>query len=499
MTIVEFEEKIESFKREYLTIVRKIGPDHIWMAPHKNDWYHSQYFVIDVKRNLELELELSLSVNVNDYNVVDRNLKYRLEELKKYLTRENFLFATISEAKDKFKEIANQYPFVLENKKNDFVYKEKSKINNIELNSQIHSNQNKNKNDVNMNAVFGDLFLKDETKSSFYNGLKSKGFVILAGISGIGKTKIFENFTRAFQPENSIFVPIRPDFRDSKSLLGFYNPLAEEYQTTPLLELIVRAIDDTKNPYFVLFDEMNLARVEYYFADFLSVLESKRDEDGFTTQAIQLHNSMSNKVRQQGVPREIKLPPNLYFVGSVNIDETTHVFSPKVLDRAFTIEFDVGDFKDYIGFLEEHGESEIIIPTEFKKKIRKDFINNSFYTQIMKDEVFIEIAQQYHDDLEQINSLLPQSLKFGYRVFDEIISFIYNSENSLFPFLDGREAFDFAIKMKVLPKFHGTRDKLEKIFDDMLEFTENNGLLHTTEKLSKMRETLQTMGYTSFM
>jgi 5-methylcytosine-specific restriction protein B len=502
LTITEFEERIESFKREYLTIVRKIGPDHIWMAPHKNDWYHSQYFVIDVKRNIDLELELSLNVNVNDYNIIDRNLKYRLEELKKHLVKEDWKFTTIGEAKDKFKEIANQYPFVLENKKNDFVYKEKSKINNIELNNKISkTNQAKDSSnkEFELNTVFGDLFLKEEIKASFYNGLKSKGFVILAGISGIGKTKIFENFTRVFQTENSVFVPIRPDFRDSKSLLGFYNPLAEEYQTTPLLELIVRAIDDIKNPYFILFDEMNLAKVEYYFADFLSVLESKRDEDGFTTQAIQLHNSMGNKVRQQGVPREIKLPPNLYFIGSVNIDETTHVFSPKVLDRAFTIEFEVGDFKNYLLFLEENSEKNSNIPNELKRKLKKDFINDGFYTQITKDEIFVEIAQQYHDDLEQINELLPSALKFGYRVFDEIISFIYNSENSLFPFLDSREAFDFAIKMKVLPKFHGTRDKLEKVFDDMIEFAENNGLLHTTEKLSKMRESLQMMGYTSFM
>jgi 5-methylcytosine-specific restriction protein B len=506
LNITEFEETIESFKREYLTIVRKNGPDHIWMAPHKNDWYHSQYFVIDVKRNIDLELELSL--NVNDYSVIDKKLQYRLGELKKYILKENFQFSSITEAKEKYKEIANQYPFVLENKRNELVYSEKSKINNIEfsnnnLSGAVSSPQPQQsqqpKRDSNIDAIFGGLFLSDELKASFYNGLKSKGFVILAGISGIGKTKIFENFVNNFPQENSVFVPIRPDFRDAKSLLGFYNPLSEEYQTTPLLELIIRAVDDIKTPYFVLFDEMNLARVEYYFADFLSVMESKRDEDGFTSQAIQLHNSMSDNVRREGVPREIKLPPNLYFVGSVNIDETTHMFSPKVLDRAFTIEFGVNNFRDYLQFLERSGETDYDLSPEFKKRLKKDFINDSYYTQITKDEIFVDIANQYFDDLENINSLLPMNLKFGYRVFDEIVSFIYNSENSLLQFVDSREAFDLAVKMKVLPKFHGTRDKLEKVFDDFLEFSESNGLLHTTKKLQRMRDNLQVMGYTSFM
>jgi 5-methylcytosine-specific restriction endonuclease McrBC GTP-binding regulatory subunit McrB len=500
LTLPEFEETIESFKREYLTIVKKNGPDYIWMAPHKNDWYHSQYFVIDVRRNIDTELELSL--NINDYNVIDKQLLARLGELKNYLLRENFKFKTITEAKDKYKEIANQNPFVLENKRGELVYSEKSKINNIEFDNTLKAQKTTSqKRDINVDAIFGDLFLTDELKSSFYNALKSKGFVILAGISGIGKTKIFENFVKNFPVDNSLFVPVRPDFRDAKSLLGFYNPLAEEYQTTPLLELIIRASQqqNLKNPYFVLFDEMNLARVEYYFADFLSVIESKRDDKGFTTQSIQLHNSISDKVRQQGVPKEIKLPPNIYFVGSVNIDETTHMFSPKVLDRAFTIEFKIDGFQKYIDFLHDSYEKDYTLPSEFLKKLKRDFINDSYYTQITKDDIFIEIANQYFEDLEQINSLLPTNLKFGYRVFDEIISFIYNSENSILSFIDNREAFDLAIKMKILPKFHGTRDKLESVFDDLLEFTENNGLLHTTKKIKQMMNNLQLIGYTSFM
>ncbi len=135
------------------------------------------------------------------------------------------------------------------------------------------------------------LKLESHIVNSFYNALKTKGFVILAGLSGTGKTKIFENFVKCF-PEidhnskikNHLFFSIRPDYKDSKSLLGFYNPLTQKYHSTPLLDFILKAsrnyIEKGKeaDPFFVLFDEMNLARVEYYFADFLSVLEAKRFE-----------------------------------------------------------------------------------------------------------------------------------------------------------------------------------------------------------------------------
>jgi hypothetical protein len=94
---------------------------------------------------------------------------------------------------------------------------------------------------------------------------------------------------------------------------------------------------------------MNLAHVEYYFADFLSVLESGRDEEGWTKEALRLHSFGKSILDQDGypVPPELRLPPNLYIIGTVNIDETTYMFSPKVLDRAFTLEFREVDFSNY--------------------------------------------------------------------------------------------------------------------------------------------------------
>ncbi|WP_163329511.1 hypothetical protein GFV12_04895 [Desulfurobacterium thermolithotrophum] len=290
--------------------------------------------------------------------------------------------------------------------------------------------------------------------------------------------------------ENNLFFPIRPDFKDTKSLLGFYNPLKETYHSTPLLEFILRASKNylekgkEADPFFVLFDEMNLARVEYYFADFLSILETKRfeskdevvnnyefkefietlgfnslreDNFKFTSQSIKLH---SEKI--EDIPQELFLPPNLYFVGTVNIDETTHMFSPKVLDRAFTIEFDVGNFEEYLKFLKDTKE-ESDVSEKVEVNLKEDFINEGKFAVIDKEKIreFVDTNKDILKKLEQINSTLKiYNLHFGYRVFDEIVIFLHNSQNSLFKFENLDEAFDLAIKMKVLPKFHGTRQRL---------------------------------------
>ena len=145
---------------------------------------------------------------------------------------------------------------------------------------------------------------------------------------------------------NHLFVTVRPDWRDSKSLLGYYNPLTGAYEWTPFLRFLLRAVQSYEArdglAWFVILDEMNLAHVEYYFADLLSVLESGRDEDGWTREPLRL--GYPDEAAGNLPPRELKLPPNLYIVGTVNVDETTHAFSPKVLDRAFTLELTDVDF-----------------------------------------------------------------------------------------------------------------------------------------------------------
>ncbi len=176
------------------------------------------------------------------------------------------------------------------------------------------------------------------------NALPEKHFLILTGISGTGKTKfaqIYANVLYGLPPEdrnNPFFsvIPVQPQWSDRTGLLGYFNPLTEKYHRPMFLEHLLKAVNDPKHMYYVCLDEMNLAVVEYYFADLLSAMESNHK--------IQLHISETSI---DGVPPFLEVPANFNIVGTVNVDETTHQFSNKVLDRAYTIEFDEVDLEAY--------------------------------------------------------------------------------------------------------------------------------------------------------
>ena len=145
--------------------------------------------------------------------------------------------------------------------------------------------------------------------------------------------------------ENGQFalIPIRPDWNDGSDLLGYVD-IKGDFKQGPLTKVIEKAEQNPDDPYFVLLDEMNLARVEHYFSDMLSVMESRKWEDGKMVTSTFLSEEIAK--------RDIKLPTNLYIIGTVNMDETTHPFSKKVLDRANTIEFNRVELSN-LAFLRE--------------------------------------------------------------------------------------------------------------------------------------------------
>jgi hypothetical protein len=234
-------------------------------------------------------------------------------------------------------------------------------------------------------------------------------------------------------------------------------------------------------PYFVILDEMNLAHVEYYFADFLSVLESGRDEKGWTKESLRLE-------RIGNLP----LPPNLYIIGTVNIDETTYMFSPKVLDRAFTLEFREVDFSNY----PPKGTDKSWTPQqteELRQNILEDLRNGGKFCAVVADKDEVKEALQNLGDKktkldEKLNcTLQPYDLHFGYRVLDEIALFVQNAKNA--PDVVGRlnedEALDYAVLMKVLPKFHGPRQKLEKPLREVLKWAAKDNAPEWVKDTSK--------------
>jgi len=273
----------------------------------------------------------------------------------------------------------------------------------------------------------------------------------------------FRRQTSERRSSNALFVPVRTDWRDSKSLLGYYNPLTGTYEWTDFLRFLLRAVQSYRRgdglAWFVILDEMNLARVEYYFADLLSVLESGRDAGGWTREPLRL--PYPNDAEGDLPPSQIRVPPNLYVIGTVNVDETTHSLSPKVLDRAFTLELTEADFSQYppSPAQEEYAGPSAHMP----QAILANFTQGGRFVRIDKPAIAAYVREngEVRKRLQTLNDqLYPYQLHFGYRIFDEIITFLVSAEaNDLYSSTDA--AFDAAVLMKVLPKFHGSRGKLE--------------------------------------
>lgn len=185
------------------------------------------------------------------------------------------------------------------------------------------------------------------------NFLPHKHFVILAGLSGTGKTQLALKYARAVHglnaagPDSFLFVcPVRPEWTDPTGLTGYYDVLSNRYMVPPFLEAVLLATAHRNSPVFVVLDEMNLARVEYYLSDVLSGIE--------TGEPLQLH---AHGVPLEGstgtsIPAELPLPPNLYITGTINIDETTNPVSDKVLDRAVVIDMTAVDLAGFFVTLE---------------------------------------------------------------------------------------------------------------------------------------------------
>ncbi|MFU7515310.1 McrB family protein [Clostridium sp. HCS.1] len=308
------------------------------------------------------------------------------------------------------------------------------------------------------------IYNKEEL-SNFYLSLKTKPFVILAGISGSGKSKLVKLFAEAIGcKDNYKLISVKPDWNDSTELLGYKN-IKDDFIAGELLKTIKTAskpINKNKS-YFVCLDEMNLARVEYYLSEYLSIIESReRNENGeIVTNPIISDNYLPDGNEYKG----LGIPENLYIIGTVNMDDTTFSFSRKVLDRANTIEFlDVN-----LETLDFDNEQVINIDVD-NKFLETTFLNIREAVNYDKDFV-----KRINDKIIEINNILKQySRHFGYRVRDEIV--FYMLENNIVQLLDENVAFDYQIMQKILPTIIGSdeciKEILIKLFNYCLDGTE---------------------------
>jgi hypothetical protein len=292
------------------------------------------------------------------------------------------------------------------------------------------------------------LRLDDRTLRRYHASLNTRGFVILAGISGGGKTWLAEAYARAIGAV-SLVVPVAPNWTSNEDLIGFAPALGGEYRHTGFSKFLLSAAAEHADataaqrdarPYHLILDEMNLARVEYYFAKFLSAMEQRSRDD---TATIFLSEELS-----------VPLTPNLKFVGTVNVDETTFSFADKVYDRAQLIEIEVSRelFADYLAE-QEHGETLLAI-------------------------------------WDAVRPVAP----FAFRVAKDIDSYINEAQR-----LDAtwEQALDDQLLQKVLPKLRGADPKLETALKALSEIASDRFPL-TQRKVEAMLEDYEVHGLVSF-
>jgi hypothetical protein len=288
------------------------------------------------------------------------------------------------------------------------------------------------------------------------SSLCTKPFLILTGLTGSGKTKIAQSFAMWISATKDQYeiIPVGADWTNREPLLGYSDGIDDKKYITPeskSLDLIIRA-ERSDLPHFLILDEMNLSHVERYFADFLSIMESQ--------ELAKLYSGANRfDTNGQGIPQEISWPKNLFIIGTVNIDESTYMFSPKVLDRANVIEFRVTE-----NDINEFFKSSSIINTQSLKNkgalmgldFVKKAINGSMAT--LSDE-HKRILLEFFTELKKLGA------EFGYRSASEITRLLYWLKE--FGVTNSYESIDIAIMQKLLPKLHGSRTRLQPVLEKL--------------------------------
>ena len=367
----------------------------------------------------------------------------------------------------------------------------------------------------------------------YITAIKSKPFLLLAGISGTGKSRIVRELARACweegtdeykaqKPKNFQMVQVKPNWHDSSDLIGYVSRVSgkAEFVAGEFLKFIAKAWENTETPYFLCLDEMNLAPVEQYFAEYLSVIESRKShEDGTVTTAPILEKSAEDwyrvltseltnddNVRNRFLEEGICIPQNFIVVGTVNMDETTFSFSRKVLDRAMTIEMNEVDLHG--GLTKRHESIGKLSNAELVGSAVEGVDVYNDYTNVC------DIALGY---LQKVNDVLESTpFKIAYRTRNEFLLYVVNNlpyckdenGNDLEQGYVIARALDEITSMKVLSRIEGDDTKvsdellenLSKAIEDGLNTVsgeENTIKSISLAKLKEMKAKLVS-GYTSF-
>lgn len=378
--------------------------------------------------------------------------------------------------------------------------------------------------------IFSDSLNKDKYLP-YLTALRTKPFMLLAGISGTGKSRIVRELAKACweegdeeygknNPKNFCMVQVKPNWHDSSELIGYVSRInGEKYVVGPFLRFLAKAIKDENTPYFLCLDEMNLAPVEQYFAEYLSVIESRKlNADGsITTDPIipyenaeaygtlidQLFaDDADRKAYKSGTDgKRLTIPQNLFVVGTVNMDETTFSFSRKVLDRAMTLEMNEVNLH---GGLEKGKDNEI------------GYIGNSIIGEAAEGCDIYEDNQALCDQvlayLDKVNTVLEGTpFKIAYRTRNEFLLYAVNRQ-----LLDKDsqlwQTLDEMTSMKILSRIEGDSERTKTSLEELRKLVNDDIVSQipepeegrekaksiTASKIKEMLEKLEKTSYTSY-
>lgn len=514
-----------------------------------NDFDYKSFFGIDaVKNESVLQLDIDARYNGNPEDIVplkfvyyaNSNKEKRMPSLgpvfEKYQVKAGSIFAleVISDNGNSVIDVSFKKANELKLFTNPVCYTEIVK-DTVSPHADIVIDRKKGRDAVIQDLSKAKTNYSPSALSTFYlTAMRTKPFLLLAGISGTGKSRIVKQM--AFEscpdkddlrhdptsPGNYELIEVKPNWHDSSELLGYESEIGgPHYVVTPFVRFLVKAMRYPDVPFFVCMDEMNLAPVEQYFAEFLSVLESRKllsdgtitsepliKADIFSKYADQLHRDLDitdtetykavyDRLKNDG----LRLPSNLIVVGTVNMDETTHQFSRKVIDRAMTIEMNIEDaetpFKNFfeggdaLHYYDNPQPKELFLPKE---------VQASEALSILSAEDASYLKENVPGLLHSLNSALNGTpFKIAYRVQNELILYFFslreeNPDEAAEALL--AQAMDAILMMKVLPRIEGDEDLLDKPLKALAQFTENYP--QASRKIAEMQERLPQAHFTCF-
>jgi len=468
--------------------------------------------------NQEQRKQESIAQLTAQFFQLEAEMNHKITRLKNYVSDKASFLKTFE-----FLDEEDLEHFLLESKP------QSERVDGISFKDELDSDYKQAVSYIQAHLVEKDILYPRHIIENYITLLRTKDLIVLAGDSGSGKTNLIKSFAKAVGGK-SVIIPVKPNWTSSEDLLGYYNPLEKKYLVTPFLEALLEAQQNPEIPYFICLDEMNLARVEYYFADFLSILESRDEEPEITLYsedesahvlselkavveviqagkekysqdgivnfiALLKDEELNNYLRQafgfsdknslikyhseirrmlsavMAMPSRIKMPANVHIIGAINIDETTHYLSPKILDRAHIMRFEsplLSDWSQILSEIEAYGFSDVSKPLLID--VEALGVRESYPKFELENEfchLFIDLNREFFHKL---------GVEFGMRTIRQGLHYLYLfkdvNDNSL-------QFINNFLLHKVLPKFtfDGNKtvgqqtklDLIEKVFAERIK------------------------------